>query len=308
MSVDTFDDLIGQMRVEGSWYAHLRAGAPWGVDFERAPVARLVVLTAGVCLLTAEQLDVPIELSAGDCLFVQAGVGFTMQDAPGRLTVACEPLYAGHDGHHAVTGGDGPVTTIQSGRFTFDQTAAEPLMRLLPPIMRIQLDEPDAHALRATLDLIDSEIATAGMGVDSIVDRLADVLFVQALRAWCNSEQGTGIGWVAALKVRPLAAAMGAMHSDLAHPWTVAELARVAAMSRSAFAALFKAVTGDSPLTYLTCWRVYRAKTLLRDTDLPLTEIAVRVGYDSDTALSRGFRRFEPLPPGAWRRTHRSGP
>ena len=195
------------------------------------------------------------------------------------------------------SGGDG----------TFDQTAAEPLMRLLPPIMRIQLDEPDAHALRATLDLIDSEIATAGIGVDSIVDRLADVLFVQALRAWCNSEQGTGIGWVAALKVRPLAAAMGAMHSDLAHPWTVAELARVAAMSRSAFAALFKAVTGDSPLTYLTCWRVHRAKTLLRDTDLPLTEIAVR-GYDSDTALSRAFRRFEPLPPGAWRRTHRSGP
>ncbi len=176
------------------------------------------------------------------------------------------------------------------------------------PPKRGQLDEPDAHALRATLDLIDSEIATAGMGVDSIVDRLADVLFVQALRAWCNSEQGTGIGWVAALKVRPLAAAMGAMHSDLAHPWTVAELARVAAMSRSAFAALFKAVTGDSPLTYLTCWRVYRAKTLLRDTDLPLTEIAVGVGYDSDTALSRAFRRFEPLPPGAWRRTHRSGP
>ena len=138
------------------------------------------------------------------------------------------------------------------------------------------------------IDLIDSEITTAGMGVDSIVDRLADVLFVQALRAWCNSEQGTGIGWVAALEeARPLAATMGAMHSDLAHPWTVAELAAscgdVADHLRGALQGRHGRQSARLPLT---CWRVYRRKRRPTDTDLPLTEIAVRVGYDKTTQRS----------------------
>ncbi len=264
-----------------------------------------IVLTSGGCEVTSDALETPMSMTAGDCLVVQAGIGFTMQDEPGRPTVACESVYAGLDGRSAVTGGDGPATDIQSGRFAFDHTAAEPLMRLMPPISRIHLNEPQSRAVRATLDLIAGEAATAGMGAGSIIDRLADVLFVQALRAWCSSEESANIGWIAALRVGPLAAAMQAMHTDLAHPWTVAELARIAAMSRSTFAALFKSVSGEAPLTYLTCWRVYRAKTLLRETELSLAEIATQVGYDSDTALSRAFRRFEPLPPGTWRKLHR---
>jgi AraC-like DNA-binding protein len=92
------------------------------------------------------------------------------------------------------------------------------------------------------------------------------------------------------------------MHGDLARGWTVETLAREAGLSRSTFAATFKAVTGDSPLEYLTRWRIYRAKVLLRGSELSLMEIAERVGYETDTALSRAFRRFEGVAPGQWRR------
>ena len=96
------------------------------------------------------------------------------------------------------------------------------------------------------------------------------------------------------------------MHGDLARRWTVDSLARESGLSRSTFAATFKAVTGDAPLDYLTRWRMYRARVLLRGSDLSLMEIAARIGYDTDTALSRAFRRFEGTAPGKWRRNDRS--
>ena len=125
---------------------------------------------------------------------------------------------------------------------------------------------------------------------------------MQAVRAWCATEGAHAIGWLAGLKDRRLGAAVRAMHGDLARPWTVETLAREAGLSRSSFAAAFKAVTGETPLDYLTGWRMYRAKVLLRESDLQLKEIAACVGYETDTALSRAFRRSEGVAPGEWRR------
>ena len=112
---------------------------------------------------------------------------------------------------------------------------------------------------------------------------------------------------LAGLKDDRLAAAICAMHGDLARGWTVETLAREAGLSRSTFAATFKAVTGDTPLDYLTRWRMYRAKVLLRGSELSLMEIAERVGYETDMALSRTFSRFEGVAPGKWRRNGRPG-
>lgn len=302
---DALDDLLGRMHVEGSWYAGLRAGAPWAMSFTVAPLARLVIVAEGRTVLTSPDVERPMELSAGDCVVVQAGVGFSLQDRLGRATVRCESVFEQAVHGEAVFGGSGEVTAIQSGRFSFDASAAERLMPLLPPILRIRLDEDRSAAVRATLGLIAAESYEDGMGVGSVIDRLADVLFIQVLRAWCTTELGVGVGWIAALRVPPLAEALRAMHGDLARQWTVEELAREAAMSRSAFAALFKEVVGESPLSYLTAWRIYRAKLLMKDTELSLLEIALQVGYESDTALSRAFRRFAEVPPGVWRRNQR---
>ncbi|MEQ0558274.1 AraC family transcriptional regulator [Amycolatopsis sp. NEAU-NG30] len=211
-------------------------------------------------------------------------------------------MFTGHTTQH---GGDGERTVLVSGRFGFDATAAEPLFSALPPLLRLDLDNAAGRALRATFDLLETETSTGGFGAALVAGRLTDVLFVQAMRACCASVGGGAVNWLAALRDPQLSAAMGAMHGDMTRRWTIAELARVAGMSRSAFAAAFRAKSGDTPLGYLTSWRLYRAKILLRDTPLSVQEIAVRVGYDTGTALSRVFARHEGISPGARRRNRR---
>jgi AraC-like DNA-binding protein len=134
---------------------------------------------------------------------------------------------------------------------------------------------------------------------------LLDVLFVQAIRTWAASDGKMPEGWLAGLTHRQLAQTLQRIHADLAHPWTLGQLARDAAMSRSSFAALLKAVVGAPPLTYITTWRIYRAKLMLA-AGHSIAEAAGQTGYGSDLALSRAFKTATGLSPGQWRRECRA--
>jgi AraC-like DNA-binding protein len=305
--MDPVDDVLAAMNIEHSRYARVDARIPWGISFRPRELARLVLIASGSCWLLSDTLSEPQRLVADDCFLVHPAAEFTLTDELGRDVVDCEAVFAEAPGSTAQIGGDGAKTEIISGRFSFDATAAEPLFALLPPLLRLSLDSTSGQLLRATLELIARESDEAGIGANLVTSRLADVLFVQALRACCNAVGGHGIGWIAALRDPQLAPAIEALHGDLAYPWTVDTLARKAGMSRSAFAAAFRAKAGDTPLGYLTSWRLYRAKNLLRETPLSVQEIAVQVGYDTGTALSRVFTRKEGVAPGAWRRLARSG-
>ncbi|MFJ1646449.1 AraC family transcriptional regulator [Streptomyces sp. NPDC088258] len=301
--MDPVDELLTTMKIENSRYVRVDARAPWGISFPPRHLARLLLISSGSCRLTSDVLTEPQHLTAGDCLLVRAGVDFTLQDAPGSEAVDCDGVFARAPGNVARAGGDGELTEIVSSRFAFDAAAAEPLFALLPPLFRLRPDNTSGRLLRATFDLVAQESEAAGIGAGFVTSRLSDVLFVQALRA-CWATVGAGsVGWLAALREPRLSVAMEEMHADLAHPWTVDALARKAGMSRSAFAALFKEKAGDTPLSYLMSWRMYRAKVLLRETALSVQEIAVRVGYDTGTALSRAFARREGMSPGAWRQS-----
>jgi AraC-like DNA-binding protein len=296
---DVLDDMLGRPSMQGTWFAGVRGTSPWALSSEAKPVARLIVVTSGECLLTSTALVSPMRLAEGDCVIVQAGVSFVLQDDVSSQPVRCDQL-SFDDRRQASLDGGGAVTEIQTGRFTMD--AADLLMDSLPPIMRIRLDDQADSSIRTTLQLMSMESLPSSIGAGTVSGRLADILFIQVLRAWCDSEQGAHVGWLAALQTPELGTALRAMHRDLAHPWTVAELAALSLMSRSTFAALFKSVTGVSPLVYLTRWRVQRAKALLSDSSMSVLDVAIAVGYESDTALNRAFRKFEQIPPGAWRR------
>ena len=168
--------------------------------------------------------------------------------------------------------------------------------------MTLDLDGRSCQALRTTFDPIARESLSGEIGSRLITSRLADVLFMQARRAGCSTAGEGATSWLSALRNPHLAPALHAMHADLARTWTVDAVAREAHMSRSAFAVAFKARTDDTPLDYLTSWRMYRANALLRDTSLSLHEIAGRVGYETGAALSRAFARYEGISPRAWRR------
>ncbi|MFE2440821.1 AraC family transcriptional regulator [Streptomyces melanosporofaciens] len=310
--MDPIDDLLATMKIEDARYVRVDAHAPWGISFPPRDLARLVLISSGSCRLVADTLAGPQRLEANDCFLVRAGVSFTLQDTEGSEVVDCDGLISQAPGGAARVGGDGELTRIVSSRFAFDAVAAEPLFALLPPLFRLNLDHTAGHLLRTTFDLIARESAAGGLGGGFIMSRLSDVLFVQALRTCCADVGGGAVGWIAALRDPRLAVAMRELHTDLAHPWTVDELARKAGMSRSAFAASFKEKTGDTPLGYLTSWRMYRVKVLLRETPLSVQEIAVRVGYDTGSALSRAFSAREGVTPGAWRKSmdtaHRARP
>ncbi|MFS8199558.1 AraC family transcriptional regulator [Streptomyces sp. CWNU-52B] len=299
--MDPIDDLLATMKVEDARYVRVDAHAPWGIAFPPRHIARLVLVSSGSCQLTADPLDRPQWLKRNDCILVRAGVGFTLQDAPGREVVDCDGLTFQPSGRSARAGGEGEPTSIVSTRFAFDAVAAEPLFALLPPLFRLNLDDDAGRLLRTTFDLIARENSAGGLGSGFIMSRLSDVLFVQALRTCCADVRSGTVGWIAALRDPHLASAIRELHADLSHPWTVEELAHRAGMSRSAFAARFKEKTGDTPLGHLTAWRMYRVKVLLRDTPLSIQEIAVQVGYDTGTSLSRAFAKREGISPGTWR-------
>lgn len=299
--MEPFDEILGRMQVGSSHYARFKLRAPWSVGFSSGTQARLVVVTRGRCWLRWDGSKTPTELGA-DCVIVKPGVGFIMSDAPRRAPIACESLGAPHGEPVVEHGGRGEATELLIGRFSFDPVASEPLVAPLPPVVRVPLERAHAELLQSTLALIGKEAAQGGLGADFVVRRLTDALFVQAIRALFSQGCHFAPAWVTALHDGRVAKAIRAVHADLGRPWTVAEMAKVAGISRSSFAAAFTNAVGEPPLDYVTSWRIYRAKVLLASSDETLAAIAQRVGYDSDSALSRAFKREVGVPPGAFRR------
>ena len=304
--MNPFDDIIATMGVESSLYVRMQFRAPWGITFDTGYQARILMLTRGECWLVADGME-PIRMRVGQGLIIKAGTEFSMQDSVGGLLLPCSQIFSDIDGRLVRHGGSGDMVEMISARLSFDPAAAEPLMALLPSLLHVTLGETDATLLQATLHLIGMETFEDGLGANLIISRLTDVLFIQTIRSWFASEDQQMSGWLAGLKNRRLAAAITAMHKDIADPWTVDSLAREARMSRSSFAASFKSILGDTPMGYLANWRMYRAKALLRQ-GLGVAEVATQVGYESDTELSRAFKRSEGLSPGAWRNGMRGGP
>jgi len=300
--MDPIEDVIASMRVESALYARLETRAPWGITFTPGSHARFGIVVCGHCWMSADGFQQPIGLSGGDCFIVRADTRFNLQDEISSPLLLCETVFAGRTMGTIAFGGDGTLTDIVSGRFAFDASAGEPLMSLLPPVVHLRVDHDRSRLLQATLQLIAAESAEQALGSNLVVTRLADVLFVQALRAWCASEGCRTKGWLAALTDRHLGPAVKAIHGDLARAWTVESLAVKAGLSRSAFASRFKVIVGDTPLGYLTRWRMHRGKGLLRQSDLGIMEIADLVGYETDAAFSRAFKRREGIAPGEYRR------
>lgn len=299
-----FDEVVGGMHVERSLFAQFHLCAPWGVRFSTGKQARLVVVAEGGGWLSWAGSKTALQLEKGDCLIIKPGITFELTDARGRSTVACETLLPAHDGRVVEYGGVGARTVLVAGRFSFDPIAAEPLVTNMPPLAHVKLEQSQGELLQATLALIGRETAQDGLGAGLVIDRLTDALFVQVMRMLFSSGCcSSAPNWVTGLTDRRVTKALRAVHADLARPWTVAEMASEAGVSRSSFAAAFLAAVGESPLDYVTNWRIYRAKVLLTTTDESLTEVAGRVGYDSDTALSRAFRRKVGLPPGEFRKS-----
>ncbi len=303
--MDPITDIFTAMRVDSVVHGRIELSTPWGLRFERGDYACFGTLARGNAWLTVEGLETPIPLAGGDCfcLFAQAHV-HTLVDHPGTPASDMQEVVRTKCGNAIRFGGGGVPTTIIGGRFTFDKANSKPLTDLLPPFILIENDRAQALPLHQTLQLFAAEAAQCSLGAYVVLKRLADILLLQIIREHITSSTCRQTGWLRALSDPRIGAVLRSMHEKIEQPWSVAELASAASMSRSAFALRFRQIVGETPLEYLTRWRIYKAAVLLRDGDKKLTEIANAVGYDSDGSFNKIFKRIVGVTPGEYRRTN----
>lgn len=299
--MDPLHDLFATLHVRSALYARIEGRGAWGVAKTGGDTARYGLVTRGRCRLEM-QGEHPLQLEAGDCFLVPHGTPYVLRDDALTPTVSCRSLMPqARTGLVELGAGSGAGATLLCGWFHFDAEAMRPLAHLLPPLVHVRMDSSRAEAIQGTLQLLALETLDPGLGSGLVVARLADVLLVQAVRAHLAQLPDNATGWVAALADARLGEALRAMHDDMARPWTVEALAGKARLSRSAFAARFRERVGRSPLDYLTRWRMVKAGQMLRREGLSLGEVAAKVGYESEAAFSKAFKREMGAAPGAWR-------
>ena len=184
----------------------------------------------------------------------------------------------------------------------FDDPVALQLVRLLPSIIRIEASSsPEMDWIQSTLRYMAAEARELRPGGETVITRLADILVIQAIRSWIAQDPAAQKGWLGALRDKQIGRAISLIHRNPDHPWTVASLASEVAMSRSAFAARFTELVGEPAMHYVARWRMRLALTWLNEDRVTLAELASRLGYQSEAAFSRAFKRFNGISPGAVR-------
>jgi AraC-like DNA-binding protein len=201
-------------------------------------------------------------------------------------------------------GGAGDSTTLICGKFAFGDTHASTLTDLLPPVIHVPANEARTSGFAKTIDLLADETVAESPASKLVTNRLADILFIQAIRAHVASPGRDRTPWLHALADQQIGTSLRSMHETLEKSWTVAMLASDVGMSRSSYAQRFKELLGEGPLEYLTRWRMNRAKELLVETGNKLVDVAQAVGYDSDSSFQRVFKRVYGASPGEYRRRH----
>jgi len=301
--MDPITDIFRAMRIESLVYGRFELTAPWGLGFDRGEYACFGLVARGNCWATIEGDSKPIPLSGGDCfcLFAQ-NHGHTLGDHPRSRAHQIQDVVRAKSGDAIHFGGGGVPTTIIGGKLTFDQANSRPLTDLLPPLIHIRSDCTQVLPLQQTLQLLASEATQPAVGSHLVLERLADIILIQAIRAHIASDARQRTGWLRAFSDQQIGAALESMHEKIQQRWTLPDLAAAAGMSRSAFASRFKEIVGSTPLDYLTRWRIYKAALLLRQGDKKLVDVANSVGYDSDGAFNKTFKRIVGVTPGEYRR------
>nr|WP_276514808.1 AraC family transcriptional regulator [Nocardia transvalensis] len=270
-----------------------RARAPWGLRFGGRQGFGFHVIVHGECRLLRDGAD-PLPLRAGDVVLMPGSAAHTLADA-----LETEPLDLVVDGRidGVTVGGDGAETVVLSGAYQIEQGIRHPLLAGLPDV--VHLSGPPRQRLQTVVELLSAEIETRDPGGDAIVGSLVDALLLYILRAWYD---GKTTGWTAAMTDKAIGHSLHKMHSHPAEPWTVDRLASEICLARATFTRRFTKLVGEPPLTYLTRWRMIIAARLLRRDRAPIATIARQVGYTSEFAFAKAFKREYRIAPGAYRR------
>lgn len=302
--MDVLAQSLRSLQLKTEVYGRLELSAPWGLDFDLGLPGFFHAVTRGSCLLEVGRKR--LALSAGDWVFILGGTPHVLRDSPRSRTRRLPDIYSEHRVecggvlHH---GGTGPGTTLVSFSFGFSGDWLNPVLAGLPPVLHVRADGiASSRWVDSTIQLVAAEMEAGRPGHEVVATRMAESLFVYALRTHVETSPLDGGGWLRALEHPQLGRVLEQIHQRPQASWSVASMARSAGMSRSAFAALFRRILGEGPLGYLTRWRMHTAIQLMGQEDQSLAAIAEAVGYESDAAFGKAFKRHVGKGPGAYRR------
>lgn len=294
--MDILQEHLIRARASGGVFARSMAIAPWGLRLPGSIQLTVHAMIQGHGWLWVEGDDTALELRPGDLALVRGGPDHFIAHEPRVKCVPPEEFRARHAVEEAAVVPEASVFLCGAYRFAGDVGAS--LINALPPILSIpsRMDNP----IHSVVALLSREMTQVEPGRQTVLDRLLDVLVVLGLRSGlaCSTNAPP---WFRAASDPRLSRALQAMHREADKAWTVDNLAQLSNMSRATFARVFQEVLGDAPMRYLTDWRMTVARDLLRSQELPLNDVAERVGYRSLYAFSAAFRRHHGIPPGRWR-------
>jgi len=323
MSTDALSDVLSAVQLSGSVFFDVTATSPWVA--EAPPAAQIAgdvtpgaqhvieyhVVTRGSCWISLVG-DIgfePVRLHEGDIAVIPQGDPHVVSSAPG---MRAEPNLAAHrrpEDPNALpfsiqTGGEGPGDTrIICGFFSCDTRPFNPLLDALPRFMRFSRDASagSASLVDQFIRFATAETGNKRAGSQSVLNRLSELMFVEVIRMHMDRLGNDNTGWLAGLRDPLVGRALTLLHARPAHGWTLEELASEAATSRSALADRFSQVVGCPPIQYLTQWRMQIAAKRLADPNVKIAAVAHEVGYESDAAFSRAFKKFVGRSPSRWR-------
>ena len=294
--MDPLSGVLELLKPRHSFFGGFDAAGAWSIRFPRYDAIRCYAIAAGSCWLAAEGVAEPVRLDAGDCVLLPDGRPNVMASDLGLEPVDFKAAFpTPTDGRVKYLNGGGEVRGV-GGFIELAAGSAGLLLGELPPVVHVREDS-DRSALRWAVDRLALEMHEPRPGGAAAIQHLAHLLLVHALRAHLADGPRGDVGWFSALADPALAAAIGAMHDDPAHPWTLPELAGRAGMSRSTFALRFREAVGSSPIDYLTRWRMLLAGDRLADTDDSIAAIARSLGYESESAFGAAFKRVMGCSP-----------
>jgi AraC family transcriptional regulator, alkane utilization regulator len=306
---DVLADVLQSMHLHSTLYCRATMGAPWGFLVSRREVAGFHLVTGGTCWLTVEGRDKPVLLSEGDLVILPHGHAHTMTDHPKTPVTRLEdlvPTQSGEKDGIVSRGGQGAVTTLVCGGLQLEDYMTNPLFSILPTLLQLRSQHGKPIPwLRAIVQLVKAEASGNQLAAESVITRLSEILFIQAVRAYLNTFGDGKVGWLGALKDPQIGQALALIQRQPGESWTVKSLASRVSLSRSAFSAKFKQLVGEPPMQYLTRVRLTKAAALLRTHPATLVEIALSIGYDSEVAFSKAFKRYFGMAPGAYRQGRR---
>jgi AraC-like DNA-binding protein len=253
-------------------------------------------------MLTARQA--PLQLEAGDVVLLPHGTGHVIADAPNRPPSPLDeigPELVGNATYRIKAGGGGTRSLIVCCTIAFEGPTAHPLLELLPDVLVLRKPEQHDPALPMLLDLMAAEVAAERIGAATIMARLADIVMTRIVRAWIETRPSDLSGWLAAVRDPQIGIALANIHRRPGESWSVDTLAAAAGMSRSLFSDRFTSLLGISPARYLLQWRMRLAAVWLKNENMTVAEIARRLGYGSEAAFSRAFKRFFAMAPSSLR-------